>query len=129
MAIGGGLMFVYYSTVYSTIQDVIEPSLRGTAMALYFFAMYLFGGSFGPVITGFLSESSTRTAAIAAGVTDLTRTALEPFRATGLHNAMYLVPALGCASGDRALRRLVHGPQGYGQTRALDEGAAARLAA
>ena len=25
MALGGGLMFVYYSTVYSTIQDVIEP--------------------------------------------------------------------------------------------------------
>ena len=44
MALGGGLMFVYYSTVYSTIQDVIEPSLRGTAMALYFFAMYVFGG-------------------------------------------------------------------------------------
>ena len=50
-------MFVYYSTVYSTIQDVIEPSLRGTAMALYFFAMYVFGASFGPVLTGFLSET------------------------------------------------------------------------
>ncbi len=96
MALGGGLMFVYYSTVYSTIQDVIEPSLRGTAMALYFFAMYLFGGSFGPVITGFLSESFTSSAAQAAGVTTLTREALEPFRAAGLHSAMYLVPALGC---------------------------------
>ncbi|KKK68876.1 hypothetical protein LCGC14_2939660, partial [marine sediment metagenome] len=34
------LLYVYYATVYSTIQDVIEPSLRATAMALYFCAMY-----------------------------------------------------------------------------------------
>jgi MFS family permease len=94
MALGGGLMFVYYSTVYSTIQDVIEPSLRGTAMALYFFAMYLFGGSFGPVLTGFLSEKLTQSAASTAGIATFTKDALEPFRAAGLHSAMYLIPAL-----------------------------------
>lgn len=32
------LMCVYYWAVNAAIQDVIEPSLRGTAMALYFFA-------------------------------------------------------------------------------------------
>jgi MFS family permease len=95
MALGGGLMFVYYSTVYSTIQDVIEPSLRGTAMALYFFAMYVFGASFGPVVTGFLSERYTQGAAAAAGVATYTKDALEPFRAAGLHSAMYLLPVLG----------------------------------
>ena len=95
MALGGGLMFVYYSTVYSTIQDVIEPSLRGTAMAIYFFAMYVLGGSFGPVLTGFLSERFTRSAAATAGVVSFTKEALEPFRAAGLHSAMYLVPVLG----------------------------------
>ncbi len=95
MALGGGLMFVYYATVYSTIQDVIEPSLRGTAMALYFFAMYVFGASFGPVITGFVSEEYTRSAAKAAGVVTFTKDALEPFRAAGLHSAMYLIPVLG----------------------------------
>ncbi len=94
MAIGTGLMFVYYGTVYSTIQDVIEPSLRGTAMALYFCAMYVFGASFGPVITGFLSERFTRSEATAAGVATLSRTTLEPFRAAGLHSAMYLVPVV-----------------------------------
>jgi MFS family permease len=94
MALGGGLMFVYYSTVYSTIQDVIEPSLRGTAMALYFFAMYVFGASFGPVVTGFLSEHYTRGAATVAGVVTFTKDALEPFRAAGLHTAMYLIPVL-----------------------------------
>ena len=34
--LGCMMMYVYYATVYSTIQDVIEPSLRATAMALYF---------------------------------------------------------------------------------------------
>src|SRR2546426_3060039 len=47
MGIGCGVMYAYYSTVYSTIQDIIEPSLRGTAMALYFCAMYVFGASAG----------------------------------------------------------------------------------
>ena len=74
---------------------MIEPSLRGTAMALYFFAMYVFGGSFGPVFTGFLSERYTRSAATAAGVLTLTKDTLEPFRAAGLHAAMYLIPVLG----------------------------------
>jgi MFS family permease len=97
MAAGGGLMFVYYSTVYSTIQDVIEPSLRGTAMALYFFAMYVLGGSFGPLLTGFLSERFTTSAAAAAGLTAFTKGNLEPFRGAGLHQAMYLVPVL-CAA-------------------------------
>lgn len=95
MALGGGLMFVYYATVYSTIQDVIEPSLRGTAMALYFFAMYVFGASFGPVLTGYLSERFTRGAATSAGTATFTSAALEPFRAAGLHSAMYLIPVLG----------------------------------
>jgi MFS family permease len=97
MALGYGLMFVYYATVYATIQDVIEPSLRGTAMALYFFAMYVFGASFGPVATGYLSETFTRSAATAAGVVTLSKEALEPFRASGLHSAMYAVPVLGVA--------------------------------
>jgi MFS family permease len=95
MAFGNGLIFIYYSTVYSTIQDVIEPSLRGTAMALYFLAMYVFGASFGPLLTGSLSERFTRASATAAGVSIFTRDTLEPFRGAGLHSAMYLVPMLG----------------------------------
>jgi MFS family permease len=94
MGAGIGVMYAYYSTVYSAIQDVIEPSLRGTAMALYFFAMYVLGASFGPVVTGFASDHYTKQAAVAAGVTDLSRQALEPFRAAGLHSAMYIIPIL-----------------------------------
>jgi sugar phosphate permease len=95
MGIGCALMYAYYSTVYSTIQDVIEPSLRGTAMALYFFAMYVLGASLGPYGTGLVSDFYTNRVARAAGMTNLTHQALEPFRAAGLHSAMYLIPALG----------------------------------
>ena len=95
MGIGVAFMYAYYSTVYSTIQDVIEPSLRGSGMALYFFAMYVLGASLGPLGTGLASDYFTRKAASAAGVVEFTRQALEPFRAEGLHSAMYIIPALG----------------------------------
>lgn len=89
-----GLMVFYYSLVYSTIQETVEPSLRGTAMAVYFFAMYVLGASVGPYATGILSDFFTRRAAQAAGVSQATQAALEPFRADGLHSAMYLIPIL-----------------------------------
>lgn len=80
-------MYVYYASVYATLQDVVAPTLRGTAMALYFFAMYVLGASFGPLATGMLSDHFTRRAA--AGATEL-----EPFRGAGLHSAMYSIPVL-----------------------------------
>ncbi len=94
MGIGCALMYFYYSTVYSTIQDIVEPSLRGTAMAVYFFAMYVLGASLGPYATGVLSDFFTKRAANLAGITDFSQTALEPFRAEGLHTAMYAIPIL-----------------------------------
>jgi len=102
-------------TVYSTIQDVVEPGLRGTGMALYFCAMYICGASLGPLGTGLASDYFTFRAAAAAGkvqqlpfgdmVAGQVRalfggprmslpTALEPFRAEGLHSAMFIVPAI-----------------------------------
>jgi predicted MFS family arabinose efflux permease len=95
MFAGCASMYVYYSTVYSTIQDVIEPSLRGTAMALYFFAMYVLGASLGPVGMGALSNYFTKNAATAAGVTEMTFDALKPFAPQGLHSALYIIPVLG----------------------------------
>ncbi|MBI4600441.1 MAG: MFS transporter [Planctomycetes bacterium] len=90
----GLLMYVYYSSVYATIHDVVEPRLRGTAMALYFFAMYFLGAALGPWATGALSDGLTRRAALAAGVTVTTPEALEPFRGEGLRGALHLVPVL-----------------------------------
>ncbi len=95
MGLSYALMTVYYAAVYPTVQDIIEPSLRGTAMALYFFAMYVLGASFGPVGTGLLSDYFTEQAARSAGLVDLSYQALEPFRAEGLHSAMYAIPILG----------------------------------
>jgi MFS family permease len=80
------VMYVYYASVYATLHDVVDPSLRGTAMALYFFAMYVLGASFGPLATGIASDYFTRRAAAGA--------ALEAFRGAGLHSAMYLIPVL-----------------------------------
>lgn len=96
---GMASMYVYYATIYPAIQDVIEPSLRGTAMALYFFAMYVLGASLGPLGMGFLSSYFTRKAALAAGVTETSFLALRPFAAEGLHAALYVVPVLGVLLG------------------------------
>lgn len=86
------LMYFYYSIVYATIADVTEPALRGTAMAIYFLAMYLLGASFGPYIVGLISDYFTLQAANASGITNFSTAALEPFRAAGLRSAMYVVP-------------------------------------
>jgi MFS family permease len=94
MGAGVGVMYAYYATVYSTIQDIVEPALRGTAMALYFGAMYLAGASLGPIGTGIISDYFTTQAATRAGVLTHTVATLEPFRAAGLHSAMYVIPLL-----------------------------------
>lgn len=88
------LMYFYYSIVYSTIASVTEPASRGSAMAIYFMAMYLLGASFGPYIIGAVSDYFTHHAAAAAGIIEFTLQTLEPFRAAGLRSAMYLVPIL-----------------------------------
>jgi MFS family permease len=87
------LMYSYYGTVYATIQDIIEPPLRGTAMAVYFCAMYLLGAVLGPVATGWVSDYFARRAAAADGSAAVT----ELHKAVGLHDAMYLIPALDVA--------------------------------
>jgi MFS family permease len=90
------LMYVYYAAVYSTIHDIVEPALRGTGIALYFFAMYVLGASLGPLGTGWLSDNMARRAAIDAHVILLPGSPVpEHFKAVGLHRAMYLVPILG----------------------------------
>jgi MFS family permease len=84
------LLYAYYGTVYATIQDIIEPKLRGTAMAIYFCAMYLLGAAAGPVATGWLSDYCARRAAGSESVTEL-------HKAVGLHDAMYVIPVLNAA--------------------------------
>jgi predicted MFS family arabinose efflux permease len=83
----------YYACVYSSIQDIVAPSVRATTMAIYFMAMYLCGASFGPLITGNLSDRMARQAAAAAGSAVVT----EAYRAIGLGHAMLIIPVLSVA--------------------------------
>jgi MFS family permease len=85
-----GFMNMYYGLVYSAIHDIVAPALRGTAMAVYFLTMYLCGASFGPLLTGRLSDYLAHSAARAAGAA----VTGETFRAIGLHQAMYVIPVL-----------------------------------
>ena len=93
MALTYGLCNSYYGFVYSSIQDIVPPTLRGTTMAIYFMIMYLGGASFGPLITGNLSDRMALRAALAAGSPAITDAA----RATGLQQAMLIIPALAVA--------------------------------
>jgi MFS family permease len=59
-------------------------------MAIYFMAMYMCGASLGPLLTGKLSDVLAHRAAALAGSAALT----ETFRATGLQQAMMIIPVL-----------------------------------
>jgi MFS family permease len=87
------LLYAYYGTVYATIQDIVEPPLRGTAMAIYFCAMYLLGAVLGPVGIGWLSDHFAHRAAEADGSATIT----AAHKAIGLHDAMYVIPVLDVA--------------------------------
>lgn len=80
----------YYGLVYSAIQDLVAPNQRGTTMAVYFLAMYLCGASFGPLLTGRLSDFLAHRAVRLAGSASVT----EAFRAVGLQQAMLEIPVL-----------------------------------
>ena len=82
-----GLLQMYYGLVYAAINDIVPANLRGSAMAVYLLVTYLGGAAFGPLLTGMLSDRLARHAAGAAGVS-------EAAKAVGLHQAMYVVPAL-----------------------------------
>ena len=78
----------YYGLVYSSIQDIVPAGTVGTAMAIYFMAMYLCGASFGPLLTGRVSDIMARRAADAAGSAHIT----EAFKAVGLQQSMLMIP-------------------------------------
>jgi MFS family permease len=84
---------MYYGLVYSSIQDIVPPDQRGFTMAIYFMAMYLCGASFGPILTGRLSDFLAHRAAAHANSAIVT----ETFRATGLQQAMFVLPVLAIA--------------------------------
>lgn len=88
-SIGWLFSYNFYTCVYTAIQDVVEPRLRATAMALFFAGLYLLGGGMGTVVVGLLSDHFAHLAMLAAGASEMS----EAFRAVGLHDAMFLIPA------------------------------------
>ncbi len=90
LAVGWLLWFIYYVTVYPTVQDVVEPRLRATAMSLYFFFQYILGAGFGTLITGLLSDRFAANAMRATGATEMS----EGMRALGLQGSLGTVVPL-----------------------------------
>jgi MFS family permease len=93
LAVTYASLTTYYGLVYSAIQDIVAPNQRGSAMAIYFMAMYMCGASFGPLLTGKLSDLLAHRAAALAGFGTVT----ESFRAIGLQQAMLIIPVLSTA--------------------------------
>jgi MFS family permease len=90
LALTYSALTTYYGLVYSAMQDIVAPNQRGTAMAIYFMAMYMCGASLGPLLTGKLSDVLAHRAAALAGSATVT----ETFRASGLQQAMLIIPVL-----------------------------------
>ncbi|BAT59703.1 hexuronate transporter [Variibacter gotjawalensis] len=94
-SIGWLFQYAFYVSVYPAIQDVVEPRLRATAMAIHFGALYILGGAWGSMVVGGLSDYYAHQAMEAAGATKMA----EIYKATGLHDAMFLVPICLVATG------------------------------
>jgi MFS family permease len=92
IGVGYGAFNTYYAFVYASIQDIVAPNQRAFTMSVYFMAMYLCGASFGPLLTGRLSDFMARRAMHAAGAASL-----AGFRAGGLQKAMVIMPILSVA--------------------------------
>jgi MFS family permease len=89
-ASGWVLFYMYYVSVYTAVQDVVEPRLRASAMSIYFAAQYLLGAAFGSLIVGGLSDMFAKQAMMEANATVMT----EVFRGIGLHAAILSVPVM-----------------------------------
>ena len=91
LSLAYGMCNTYYGLVYSSIHEIVAPSLRATTMAIYFMFMYMCGASMGPLLTGTISDWRARVAAAAAQSSVIT----AANKATGLQEAMLIIPLLG----------------------------------
>jgi len=86
---------MYYVSVYTAVQDVVEPRLRATAMSVYFAAQYLVGSTLGTTLVGGLSDFFAKQEMVAAGAVAMT----DAFKGLGLHFAMFMVPLMLLVTG------------------------------
>lgn len=89
------LFFMYYVSVYTAVQDVVEPRLRATAMSVYFAAQYLVGSTLGTTLVGGLSDYFAKQEMFAVNATAMT----DIFKGQGLHQAMFMVPIMLLLTG------------------------------
>ena len=90
MAPAALLLYVYYPSIYASIQDIVPSCILATAMAFYFLVMYCMGASLGPAVVGWLSDYFRE-----RSMPPFTRGPIPNLLwAKGLQRAMYLVPAL-----------------------------------
>jgi predicted MFS family arabinose efflux permease len=82
------LQYNFYTCVYPAIQDIVEPRLRASAMAVFFAVLYVAGGAGGPLVVGALSDHAAQAAMTAAGATEMT----DQFKGIGLRQGMFLIP-------------------------------------
>ena len=115
MGIGCGVMYAYYSTVYSTIQDVVEPDCAERGWRSIFLrctSAVRRSDRSAPAWRATTSPSVRRrpqakcsncrlaiwspgqVRALFGGPTHELAAGSEPFRAEGLHSAMFIVPAI-----------------------------------
>lgn len=84
------LQYLYYTSAYPAVADVVGPRLRSTATAVFFAAFYLLGGAVGPVIAGALSDAFAADA-LAAGAS------AADAAANGLRQALAVIVPLSMA--------------------------------
>ena len=108
----------------TAIQDVVEPALRGSAIALNGFVSSLVG-ALGPIVVGLVSDALARRAASAAGVHGATQALLEPFRPQALHDALYITAISIAAIAVLLLSTLAKNRKDVTRLRAWEESASA----
>ena len=94
---GGAAQQLYLGPTYAVANNMVEPRMRATSIALYAACWSLIGTGFGPVITGAISDMASKrlTADPAADLLGLCRQAgCADASATGLQYAMLCVVVL-----------------------------------
>lgn len=82
------LAYIYVVCIYPSVQELVAPELRATAMAVFFASFYLGGAAFGSVAVGALSDHLAHLKMVSSGATVIS----DAHRAAGLQSAMVLVP-------------------------------------
>lgn len=90
LAVASLLSSVVTPAALPALSEVVDARLRATSVALYFAAMYVLGGAFGPLATGALSEYFAGRATATAGIS---------VSAMGLHTSMAWLLPLSFAVG------------------------------